>query len=73
MRVRPHWWHSGFHAVPGGNVIVQQEDWDSIIAFTLLSGSTFDYQRKLTNLMNPRAIRAPIAHPHSPPPPATLR
>lgn len=31
----PHWWHSGFHAVPGGNVIVQEEDWGSIIAFTL--------------------------------------
>ncbi len=31
----PRWWHSGFHAVPGGNVIVQEEDWGSIIAFTL--------------------------------------
>jgi 1-phosphatidylinositol-3-phosphate 5-kinase len=31
----PHWWHSGFHAVPGGNVIVREEDWGSIIAFTL--------------------------------------
>ena len=31
----PHWWHPGFHAVPGGNVIVQEEDWGSIIAFTL--------------------------------------
>lgn len=31
----PQWWHSGYHAVPGGNVIVQEEDWGSIIAFTL--------------------------------------
>ena len=31
----PRWWHSGYHAVPGGNVIVQEEDWGSIIAFTL--------------------------------------
>jgi len=31
----PKWWHSGYHAVPGGNVIVQEEDWGSIIAFTL--------------------------------------
>jgi 1-phosphatidylinositol-3-phosphate 5-kinase len=31
----PHWWHSGFHAVPCGNVIMQEEDWGSIIAFTL--------------------------------------
>ncbi len=32
---KPQWWHSGYHAVPGGNVIVQEEDWGSIIAFTL--------------------------------------
>ena len=31
----PKWWHSGYHAVPGGNVIVQEEDWGSIIACTL--------------------------------------
>jgi len=31
----PRWWHAGYHAVPGGNVIVQEEDWGSIIAFTL--------------------------------------
>jgi len=32
----PRWWHSGFHAVPGGNVVVQEEDWGNIAA--LLSG-----------------------------------
>ena len=32
---KPQWWHSGYHAVPGGSVIVQEEDWGSIIAFTL--------------------------------------
>lgn len=32
---KPQWWHSGYHAVPGGNVIVHEEDWGSIIAFTL--------------------------------------
>jgi 1-phosphatidylinositol-3-phosphate 5-kinase len=31
----PRWWHAGWHAVPGGNVIVKEEDWGSIIAFTL--------------------------------------
>jgi len=31
----PHWWHSGFHPVPGGNVIVQEEGWGSIITSTL--------------------------------------
>ena len=84
----PHWWHSRFHAVPGGNVIVQEEDWGSIIAFTLryatavfcagrrlrpVGRSSFDYQRELANLMNPRALRSPIAQPHSPPLPATPR
>ena len=23
----PHWWHSEFHAIPGGDVVVQGEDW----------------------------------------------
>lgn len=31
----PEWWKSGCHAVPGGNVIVREGDWGSIIAFTL--------------------------------------
>lgn len=31
----PEWWKSGCHAVPGGNVIVREDDWGSIIAFTL--------------------------------------
>lgn len=31
----PQWWHHGFHAIPGGKVVVQEEDWGSIIAFTL--------------------------------------
>ena len=31
----PHWWHSGFHAIPSRSVIVQEDDWDSIIAFAL--------------------------------------
>ena len=31
----PEWWASGCHAVPGGNIIVREDDWGSIIAFTL--------------------------------------
>lgn len=31
----PEWWKTGCHAVPGGNVIVREDDWGSIIAFTL--------------------------------------
>lgn len=33
----PEWWKIGCHAVPGGNVIVREDDWGSIIAFTLRS------------------------------------
>jgi 1-phosphatidylinositol-3-phosphate 5-kinase len=31
----PQWWKKGCHAVPGANVIVREDDWGSIIAFTL--------------------------------------
>lgn len=31
----PQWWRKGCHAVPGANVIVREDDWGSIIAFTL--------------------------------------
>ena len=31
----PEWWKRGYHAVPGANVIVKEDDWGSIIAFTL--------------------------------------
>ncbi|KAH9847776.1 hypothetical protein C2E23DRAFT_847419 [Lenzites betulinus] len=47
----PEWWKSGCHAVPGGNVIVREDDWGSIIAFTL---STVDYQRELSNMNSGR-------------------
>ncbi|KZT01952.1 uncharacterized protein LAESUDRAFT_662877 [Laetiporus sulphureus 93-53] len=46
----PDWWRSGCHAVPGGNVIVQEDDWGSIIAFTL---SSMDYNRELAAMSNP--------------------
>ncbi|KAH8985256.1 hypothetical protein EDB86DRAFT_3105782 [Lactarius hatsudake] len=59
---KPQWWHSGYHAVPGGNVIVQEEDWGSIIAFTL---SSLDYQRELASMSNPRAAQTSPAPPLS--------
>ena len=31
----PEWWGRKCHALPGGNVIVREDDWGSIIAFTL--------------------------------------
>jgi len=33
--VEPAWWNPGSHAVPGTNIIVREQDWGSIIAFTL--------------------------------------
>lgn len=33
--VEPDWWKADCHAVPGGNVIVRETEWASIIAFTL--------------------------------------
>ncbi|KAH9475049.1 1-phosphatidylinositol 3-phosphate 5-kinase FAB1 [Psilocybe cubensis] len=48
----PEWWGKGCHAVPGGNIIVREDDWGSIIAHTL---STTDYQLELANLSIARA------------------
>jgi 1-phosphatidylinositol-3-phosphate 5-kinase len=31
----PEWWNKSCHVVPGGNIIVREDDWGSIIAFTL--------------------------------------
>lgn len=31
----PEWWRKGCHAVPGGNIVVREDDWGSIISFTL--------------------------------------
>ncbi|KAI0354500.1 hypothetical protein OH77DRAFT_1426094 [Trametes cingulata] len=58
----PEWWKSGCHAVPGGSVIVREDDWGSIIAFTL---STVDYQRELSNMNTVRSI-PPSAPPTTP-------
>jgi 1-phosphatidylinositol-3-phosphate 5-kinase len=33
----PEWWGKKCHAVPGGNVVVREDDWGSIISFTLRS------------------------------------
>jgi 1-phosphatidylinositol-3-phosphate 5-kinase len=35
----PPWWGKTYHAIPGGSVIVREDDWGSIIAFTLRSVS----------------------------------
>jgi 1-phosphatidylinositol-3-phosphate 5-kinase len=51
----PSWWSAQCYAVPGGSVIVHEEDWGSIIAFTL---SCTDYMRELANFTNSRTSTA---------------
>lgn len=43
----PEWWNKNCHAIPGGNIIVREDDWGSIIAFTLASR---EYQRELSGM-----------------------
>ncbi|KAJ7825986.1 hypothetical protein B0H14DRAFT_3468071 [Mycena olivaceomarginata] len=43
----PEWWGKGCHTAPGCNVIVREDDWGSIIAFTM---STVDYARELASM-----------------------
>jgi len=31
----PAWWTSGNHAIPGSNILINESDWGSMIAFTL--------------------------------------
>ncbi|CCM00550.1 uncharacterized protein FIBRA_02584 [Fibroporia radiculosa] len=61
----PEWWRSGCHAVPGSNVIVREDDWGSIIAFTL---SSVDYHRELGNMSTAKPRQpTPPAPPSTPP------
>jgi 1-phosphatidylinositol-3-phosphate 5-kinase len=32
---QPSWWEDASHAVPGSSVVIKEDDWGSIIAFTL--------------------------------------
>ncbi|KAF9077795.1 hypothetical protein BDP27DRAFT_1357191 [Rhodocollybia butyracea] len=60
----PQWWNSTCHVVPGGNIIVREDDWGSIIAFTL---STPDYQRELASMSVTRtASTADLRSPDTP-------
>lgn len=31
----PYWWMNGNHAIPGSNILINESDWGSMIAFTL--------------------------------------
>lgn len=48
----PDWWSKGFHALPGGSVIVHEGEWASMISFTL---SSSDYTTELVEMSVPRA------------------
>ncbi|KAJ6632234.1 hypothetical protein B0H10DRAFT_2206622 [Mycena sp. CBHHK59/15] len=48
----PEWWGKGCHTAPGGNIIIREDDWGSIIAFTM---STADYYRELSSMSLVRA------------------
>ncbi|KAG6810670.1 hypothetical protein H0H92_010818 [Tricholoma furcatifolium] len=62
----PEWWRPGCHALPGSSVIVREDDWGSVIAFTL---STTDYQRELTHIAGPRQPSSASATPRPRPTP----
>ncbi|KAJ7127895.1 hypothetical protein C8R44DRAFT_873667 [Mycena epipterygia] len=53
----PEWWGKGCHTAPGCNVIVREDDWGSIIAFTM---STTDYYRELATMSIVRASPAMV-------------
>ncbi|KAF7303780.1 hypothetical protein MIND_00607600 [Mycena indigotica] len=60
----PEWWKTGNHVAPGCNVVVREDDWGSIIAFTM---STSDYSRELTSMsiVRPSSTAAPLLTPTS--------
>ncbi|KAL0948446.1 hypothetical protein HGRIS_011019 [Hohenbuehelia grisea] len=64
VATEPEWWAKGCHAVPGGHAIVRENDWGSIIAYTL---GSMDFQRELANMSVNRVPSARV----SPPPPST--
>ncbi|PPQ72280.1 hypothetical protein CVT26_006501, partial [Gymnopilus dilepis] len=57
----PEWFKADCHALPGGDVIVRESDWGSVIAHTL---STADYQLELAALSMPRPT--PSSQPPTP-------
>lgn len=73
MAIEPEWWKSCYYVVPGGTIIVRENDWGSIIAHTLRfvltdylalgnspdMCSTLDYRFEMAN--------PTTSHPHSQP------
>lgn len=46
----PEWWGKRCHAVPGGNIVVREDDWGSIISFTLRLAMCFLPRYHLSDL-----------------------
>lgn len=49
----PPWWMNGNHAIPGSNILINESDWGSMIAFTLSSG---DYLAELASMSGGRSM-----------------
>ncbi|KAF7331238.1 hypothetical protein MKEN_00000700 [Mycena kentingensis (nom. inval.)] len=65
----PEWWGKGFHVAPNCNVIIREDDWGSIIAFTM---STTDYARELGSMSLARpSSAAPLLTPATSDPPTS--
>ncbi|KAK2463301.1 hypothetical protein APHAL10511_004956 [Amanita phalloides] len=63
MRVpEPEWWDKKIYVLPGGNVVVHEEDWGSVIAFTL---SSSDFLNELSNLSVNRSASGQTAFPEA--------
>ncbi|KAH8833483.1 hypothetical protein DL96DRAFT_1457068 [Flagelloscypha sp. PMI_526] len=58
----PPWFGNGSHALPGGNVIVREDDWGSIIAYTM---STQDYLSELAGMTSARIPSSSFIQPAS--------
>ncbi|KAI3612695.1 1-phosphatidylinositol-3-phosphate 5-kinase [Moniliophthora roreri] len=66
--VEPEWWDKTSHVVPEGSTIIREDDWGSIIAFTL---STASYRQELS-AMSESTVRPSSPAPNSPFPSSSL-
>jgi 1-phosphatidylinositol-3-phosphate 5-kinase len=71
----PWWWGETYHAVPGSNVIIKDDDWGSIIAFTLryvcclgsfarsdgAVASSLDYQDELSDMTHHHRLTSTLS------------
>lgn len=58
----PDWWGEKSHVLAGGNVVVGEDDWGSVIAWCLSSPK---YQAELEAMSNPESLNRPPLRPPS--------